>query len=198
MKIYEVVGLNEIDFGALPNPTVPEELEIDNYTKEGKFDNYEIVSVHIDKWFYFILDSNSQYMGYVILGNNDEFLELYVAKRYRRMGIASSIILFLLRKLNKKLKLMPDMILSKDSREVLSKLAEVGKVKVSSNNGYLSKEQATKVFADESPNDIALVIECRNRNPDPRFLELWNPTTGFAGSSNVWIGESFHPLFWYD
>lgn len=176
-------------------PTIPEDVIIDNGTIVGQFDIYEIVNVHD---YYLILDENLQYMGYVRLDFFDNFKELYVPVKHRKKGIASSIILFLLRDKRKKLKLASDEWLTDDSRIILFNLANKGKIKISQDGEILSINKIKDIFTDLESDGKDLILESKLIVVPQIRYELWNPKLGIAGSDEVWFGEKCRPAFWFD
>lgn len=187
--------LNDIEFCEWVSPTIPENVIIDNGTVVGQFDIYDIVNVHD---YYLILDENHQYMGYVRLDFFDNFKELYVPVKHRKKGIASSIILFLLKDKKKKLRLSSDEWLTDDSRSILFNLASKGKIKISQDDRVMTMDQISHVFTNLESDGKDLILESKLIVVPQIRYELWNPKLGLAGSEEIWFGDKCRPAFWFD
>jgi len=187
--------INEIEYGHWNKPSWQENAPFQDPQYIGKFDGYDIYN---QDDYYFIPSANMSYLGYVRVEETGEFRELYVPEKNRRRGIASSIILFLLRELNTALILTPDEIITDDSRRVFYTLAKAGKVKITNNGEPLPLSKISEIFADTADSDLQLVIESKKKAPKTACFELYNPSTGLAGASSIKIGESTREELWFD
>ena len=103
------------------------------------------------------------------------------------------LILFVLRKLKKRLVLPSDEIVTVDSRQLFYQLATTGKIKISQNKKVIDLSTLSKIFMDDD-NDIELTIECSHRKESKTCNEIYNPGTKSS------VVEQFlsRKEYWYD
>jgi len=170
--------LSEIEYGYWNKPRLPENEAIENATVLGEFDGIQIHSITKVGYTYFlILNADLTYEGYVEVqqrGTELSFTGLYVNQSSRNRGIASMLILFILRKLQKKLVINFDEIITDDSRGVFYKLLVNNKIKVSADNKLLSADTLRTLFTDISDNDTVLVIESKKKKISETCFEIRN------------------------
>ena len=165
----------------------------------GTFDGMDIYSTALNGLQYFlILNPDKTYKGYIAVKPGCLFNEAYVTESNRRRGICSILILFILRKLNKKLTLAADEIITDDSRRLFFKLSQTNKITVTSENKPINIETLGKIFAGTEDNDLTLVIEGLSRNESETRNEILNPITGYAISESITFGDTARGAHWYD
>jgi hypothetical protein len=172
--------VNEIEYGHWNMPSLPENQRITDSKIIGQFDGYDIHQ--LDDYF-LILDNQNYYMGYIRV-DDSFFREAYVTQQNRRKGIASILILFVLRSLKQKLILSNDEMITDDSRQLFFKLAQANKIKISQDSKQLSIPDLSKIFRDISSNDLTLIIESKQKKVSKTCFEIRNPKTNLSESGN--------------
>lgn len=185
--------IEEIRYGHWNTPTLPEDQPLNDAIHIGEFDGYEIYQ--IDDYL-FIPNDSMCYRGYIRVEGN-VIHEVYVPEHHRRRGIASILILFVLRKLGKKLIIHSDEIVTDDSRQVYYKLAATNKVRVSSNGVVLSLTQLGDIFSNTEDNDISLTLESKDIVSETCY-EIRDPKTNLAGTIKTWFGDTVREPLWFD
>jgi hypothetical protein len=193
--------INEIEYGHWSKPTLPENSIISPSKIVDNFDGYNIHEFNPNNLIYLLIldELTKQYMGYVRvtdLGNDYVFNELYVPTQYRRKGIATIIILSILRKLKKKLILDKTEIVTDDSRQVFFKLASLSKIQIKSNGQQLTTQELSKLFIDISDNETTLVIEGLSKTSTN--FEIRNLITNLAESNDIQFGGEKRIKIWFD
>lgn len=193
--------INEIEYGAWNEPTLPEDQPITGTNLVGNFDGYDIYQLED---YLVILDDQNLYTGYIRLaasGNNDlVFKEAYVPEKHRRKGIATILILFVLRDLQRRLVLTSGEIVTDDSRNLFYKLLKLNKIKITSNSNQLSVEEFGKICLDIEENDLVLVIESKQyKEKSLTCYEIRNPTHhDYAVINEVTFGNITRKKMWFD
>jgi len=101
-------------------------------------------------------------IAYVILDEKEikpdtqAFKELWVDKFYRRKGLGSGLILFLISKSKINLVLTPTELVSDDAREIFLSLGRSGKIKIEDQDGKLDTFE--KILTDKSKTEHSLLI----------------------------------------
>ena len=192
--------INEILVGQWNAPSIPEETTIP-LNIIGTYDGFDIHMLSsADRQYFLIIDSDQKYMGYIAFKpsrKNLIFYEAYVTQQNRRRGICSILILFVLRKLNKRLVLSSDEIITVDSRQLFYQLASTGKIKISKNRKPVDLQMLSKIFMDDD-NNIELVIEGSIRKESTTCNEIYNPNTKSSIVEKVSYGELTRDKYWYD
>lgn len=189
--------INEIEYGHWNKPSIPETSKIDG-TVIGTFDGLDIFTVSLNGLKYFlILNPDKTYQGYISVRPGFIFNEAYVTEKHRRRGVCTILILFVLRKLNKKLTIAPDEILTDDSRQLFYNLAQSNKIKIKVRNKLIDLLMLSKIFIDVDDNNIKLVIEGSLNKESATCNEIVNPATGFT-TETFKIGNSVRKIHWYD
>lgn len=177
--------VNEIEYGHWNQPSLPVTRPITDSKIIGKFDGYDIQQIDD---YYLILDDSNYYMGYIRV-DDSSFREAYVTPQNRRKGIASILILFVLRDLKQQLILSNDEMITDDSRQLFFKLAQANKIKISATSSLdlkhlLSIPELSKIFKDISDNDITLIIESEQKRISNTCFEIRNPNSNLAESNS--------------
>lgn len=187
--------INEIEYGHWQEPTLPEGQPILDATQVGEFDHRSIYQ--IDDYL-FIPDEQMCYMGYIRVDGNI-LKEAYVSKDHQRKGVASSLILFTIRTLGKKLTILANEIVTDDSRRLYYNLAKSGKVKIYADDILLPLKELGEFFVDINNNaNVTLTLESQIKKISETCNELWNPETCLAGSNKVTFGPHVRDAFYYD
>jgi hypothetical protein len=187
--------INEIEYGHWNSPSWAQGEPRPDAIFVGEFDCYKIYS---QDDYYFVPDSDFSYLGYVKVEETGEFRELYVPEKNRRRGIASSIVLFIVRELKSPLTLTASEIVTDDSRSVFYTLAQAGKISITEKGLVLTKDQISQLFTDISDNDRELVIESQRKKKSTTCNELVNPVTGEAVAESIYFGPRLRPTSWFD
>ena len=183
--------INEIEYGHWNKPSLPEKQQFNDSSMIGIFDGYDI---HQWKNYILILDEQQRYKGYIRVTPNSNgnliFNEAYVTEQHRRKGIGSILVLFVLRKLNKKLILAPDEIVTDDSRSLFFQLLKMNKISISNDGQRLSLNDFGKICADSTDNNLELVIEGKQKFNTTCF-EIRNPANDLS-AVNAEFGRESH------
>ena len=191
--------INEIEYGHWNTPSLPEDTVLSNATVAGQFDGYDIYQ---SNEYLLILNTDQCYMGYIKIaaasGNELIFKEAFVKEKYRRMGIASILILFVLRELHMKLVLLPNEIVTDDSRQLFYKLLKINKIKVKCNNKLLTVDEFGAICVSIDSNDTQLIIESSKKKQSSTCYEIRNPTSNSSVIEEMVLGNAIRAACWYD
>lgn len=202
MKVSEIV--DEIKYGHFPISPSIDSSTIINAQLLGKYSIHEIHATKFDNFIMFcVLNGDNTYQGYILCIDKDDgviFKESYVHPEYRRQGILSHIILYILRISKQKIYILSDEIMTDDSRQMIYKLAErnIIQIKNLSTNQQFSNDELSRLFADTNDNEVGLIIESKNTNNILERHELFNPITGYAEISEAKFGNIVRNKKYYD
>jgi GNAT superfamily N-acetyltransferase len=172
MEDYSVRALNDNNPLNFPNLTDPSISEAGSYDAHAVFSSFE--KEHLGLVYYFITvhqtpDSISRedVMAYIMIHMNEtedglnQFRELWVNPSARNKGYGTALIRFLTQKLQVKLLLAHDEIVSAPMRTLLKKAAisDYRKFKIKNRDGELyTVDELTTILNDIHLNDVELVI----------------------------------------
>jgi len=192
--------IDEIVNGRLVNPQIPIDLNLANTPIEGSREGYDIHHFkfgNLDHVFA-VLDDNHLYKGYIAVMNDGHFIEAYVKPEFRKQGIMSTIMLYVLRDLKEPLYINSDDVVSDDSRLVLLSLYSKNKIKIrdGATKDLFDIKKLKEIFNSVGSNDYSLIIEHTHKSPPSNFYEIVNED-GSAVYTKTPLGEPIAP-FWYD
>lgn len=136
-------------------------------------------------------------IAYVILDENETkpdtqiFKEIWVDKNYRRKGLGSGLILFLISKSKINLVLTPDELVSNDARDIFLALGKSRKIKIEDQDGNLDTFE--KILSDKTKNKYSLLIK-EDPNQKKLFgsrMILKNGQSTFAESYSVGVMQDW-------
>lgn len=169
MRFKEYLISEDYSFSTLEEP--PKNLPIfpfREYKALGSFDNYHIwVSLELPKPFKIFAirsDDLKDVLTYCIVNGDDfngfnKFIELWVNPKYRGQGIGTIMILFLLKKLELKLLISKDGLVSDSMRQFLKSSLKSKKIKIKDTNlDLIPDENVLKIISNRTKNDFELVL----------------------------------------
>ena len=153
--------IKEIKSGELNNPNIP---DFTNAKHECDIDGYQVMSAVWNGYYVLgILDENNKPKSYVIVEpeNNGlcKFREIYTDPIYRRLNLAA-IILMALKKLNIKLLLDVNEVVSDSARKLILSMVKNGRLQPSLLNGTtLSYNELKDIFDIAYSNKYSIILE---------------------------------------
>lgn len=157
--------LSEIESGELNNPNIP---VFGNPKHECDIDGYEIMS---DMWngYYVlgILDDKNIPKSYVILepenNGTNKLREIYTNPLYRGKNLASTILLCLKGKLNIRLLLAHDEVVSQDARKLILNMVKNGRLTAALSDGSpISTDNLEDIFSKFGKTDYDIFLESQS------------------------------------
>lgn len=167
MKLSELFTLLPEDYGRLPLDPPNKPTFDPKYSKVvGTFDGMDIWGSREIPGFdvFGIRDSGGLVLAYIIMSSDSgsdahRLRELWTSTIARGRGYATILLLFVLRKLNRRLLLSHDEVVSDDARSFILKGAVANKFKVYDNNGRLVPVDVLhQVFSVLGKTDTELVL----------------------------------------
>lgn len=209
MKIREILNLmeeiekdtiSEFRYGSLPNADIPEDTILDK-NHVGEREGHHIY--HFSWKGHHGLgtfNEDGTYQGYILLhGTTDPFIfgQAYVRKEYRKRGICSCLILFVLRDFNNKIMIAPDEIITEDSRTLFKKLLYRGLIKMTNtvDNKVVDYPTLEQMFRSIGSNNIGFIVENTAAQTFGKYYEIVNPERNNATHGG---GDSLIEAYYHD
>jgi hypothetical protein len=190
--------INEIVNGILKNPQIDGSTDFSKSTIVGNREGYSIHQMIIgESIVLMILDKDGTYKGYIIYKSDGHFIEAYVKEQFRRMGVMSTLMLYVLRNIKTRLYINADDVVSDMSRHAFKILAKQNKIRIldKSTGDKLSNEELHTIFSSMGANDYALIIEHTHKAPADNFNEIVNED-GSAVYNKTYDGTPINEFFY--
>jgi GNAT superfamily N-acetyltransferase len=200
MKIEEII-VNEFKWGALRDPEIPR----DHILDKQHMGEYEGHSIHHFSWKGYhglgVFNDDGTYRGYILLRGDKNplvFGQAFVNENWRKRGIGTCLILFVLRSLNHTIEIADDEIITDDSRELFKALLKQNKITMTNTvtNNVVDYGELSRLFSFIGDNNIGFIVESSARRSLGVVYEIVDPDTGWAvhGSRGTIVRESW----WWD
>jgi len=192
MRITEIVN------GILKHPRISSTEDFSKSSKVGNREGYDIHQSTIDDAIsLMILDSDGTYKGYILYKNDGHFIEAYVKEQFRRQGIMSTLILYVLRNDNIRLYINTDDVVSDMSRNAFMTMTINNKIKILDKNTekHFTNQELHRIFSSLGANDYALIIEHTHKQPRDNFYEIVNES-GDAIYNKTFDGAKITEFFY--